>query len=97
MDAQEKIKAQLNENDVMLYMKGSAMFPQCGFSGKAIEILKALSQSAKFLRSMIISPALSASLSNSFATVSRVSNNSWPEIRQLPPEYFNSGFTVCYQ
>ena len=25
----------------MLYMKGSATFPQCGFSGKAIEILKA--------------------------------------------------------
>ena len=41
MDAQEKIKAQLDENEVMLYMKGSAMFPQCGFSGKAVEILKA--------------------------------------------------------
>ena len=41
MDTQEKIKAQLAENDVMLYMKGSAMFPQCGFSGKAVEILKA--------------------------------------------------------
>jgi len=41
MDAQDKIKAQLEENDVMLYMKGSATFPQCGFSGKAIEILKA--------------------------------------------------------
>ena len=41
MDAQDKIKAQLEENDVMLYMKGSTTFPQCGFSGKAIEILKA--------------------------------------------------------
>jgi len=41
MDAQDKIKAQLEANDVMLYMKGSAMFPQCGFSGKAVEILKA--------------------------------------------------------
>jgi len=41
MEAQEKIKSQLEENDVMLYMKGSAMFPQCGFSGKAVEILKA--------------------------------------------------------
>ena len=40
MEAQEKIKSQLEENDVMLYMKGSAMFPQCGFSGKAVEILK---------------------------------------------------------
>jgi len=41
MDAQDKIKAQLEGSDVMLYMKGSAMFPQCGFSGKAVEILKA--------------------------------------------------------
>ena len=41
MDAQDKIKAQLEENDVMLYMKGNATFPQCGFSGKAIGILKA--------------------------------------------------------
>jgi len=41
MDIQDKIKAQLEENDVMLYMKGSAMFPQCGFSGRAVEILKA--------------------------------------------------------
>jgi monothiol glutaredoxin len=41
MEAQEKIRSQLEENDVMLYMKGSAMFPQCGFSGKAVEILKA--------------------------------------------------------
>src|SRR5210317_1944628 len=41
MDVQDKIKAQLEDNDVMLYMKGSAMFPQCGFSGRAVEILKA--------------------------------------------------------
>ena len=41
MDVQDKIKAQLEGNDVMLYMKGSAMFPQCGFSGRAVEILKA--------------------------------------------------------
>ena len=39
MDIQDKIKEQLEENDVMLYMKGSAMFPQCGFSGRAVEIL----------------------------------------------------------
>jgi monothiol glutaredoxin len=41
MDAQDKIKTQIEGNDVMLYMKGSAMFPQCGFSGRAVEILKA--------------------------------------------------------
>jgi monothiol glutaredoxin len=41
MDTQEKIKNQLESSDIMLYMKGSAMFPQCGFSGRAVEILKA--------------------------------------------------------
>jgi monothiol glutaredoxin len=41
MDTQEKIKQQLEQSDIMLYMKGSAMFPQCGFSGRAVEILKA--------------------------------------------------------
>lgn len=33
------IKKQLAENDVVLYMKGTAVFPQCGFSGKVVYIL----------------------------------------------------------
>ena len=41
MDVQDKIKAQISDNDIVLYMKGNAMFPQCGFSGRAVEILKA--------------------------------------------------------
>ncbi len=41
MDVQEKIKSQVEGNNVVLYMKGSPMFPQCGFSGRAVEILKA--------------------------------------------------------
>lgn len=41
MDVQEKIKSQVEGNEVILYMKGSPMFPQCGFSGRAVEILKA--------------------------------------------------------
>ncbi len=41
MDTQDKIRQQLEQSDIMLYMKGSAMFPQCGFSGRAVEILKA--------------------------------------------------------
>jgi monothiol glutaredoxin len=31
----------VRSNPVVLFMKGSAQFPQCGFSGKAIQILKA--------------------------------------------------------
>lgn len=41
MDTQDKIRQQLEQSEIMLYMKGSAMFPQCGFSGRAVEILKA--------------------------------------------------------
>jgi monothiol glutaredoxin len=31
----------VHQNPVVLFMKGSAQFPQCGFSGKAIQLLKA--------------------------------------------------------
>jgi monothiol glutaredoxin len=41
MDAQEIIRNQVTANPVVLYMKGSPKFPQCGFSGLAIQILQA--------------------------------------------------------
>ena len=41
MDVQEKIRAQVTQNPVVLYMKGTPQFPQCGFSGVAVQILKA--------------------------------------------------------
>lgn len=41
MSVQETIKKQIAENSVILYMKGTAQFPQCGFSSKAVSILKA--------------------------------------------------------
>ncbi len=40
MSIQEKIQQQITENPVVLYMKGSADFPMCGFSGKAVHILR---------------------------------------------------------
>lgn len=36
----ESIKQQLEENPIVLYMKGSPSFPQCGFSSKAVQLLK---------------------------------------------------------
>jgi monothiol glutaredoxin len=39
---QEMIKQTVTENSVVLFMKGNANFPQCGFSGRAIQILQAL-------------------------------------------------------
>lgn len=40
MSVQDRIKQQLDNNKVVLYMKGNPTFPQCGFSGKAVYILK---------------------------------------------------------
>ena len=39
---QERIAEIVNGNDVVLFMKGSPLFPQCGFSSKAIAILEHL-------------------------------------------------------
>ena len=39
-DVKTKIEKILNENPVVLFMKGDAQFPQCGFSARAVAILK---------------------------------------------------------
>lgn len=41
MDTQQLIKDQVTSNPVVLYMKGSPKFPQCGFSNMATQILDA--------------------------------------------------------
>jgi monothiol glutaredoxin len=40
-DVQQRIGELVKNNSVMLFMKGTAQFPQCGFSGRAIQLLKA--------------------------------------------------------
>lgn len=40
-DVQDFIRETVTANPVVLFMKGSAQFPQCGFSGRAIQILQA--------------------------------------------------------
>ena len=40
-DVQQRIDQLVKNNDILLFMKGSASFPMCGFSGRAIQILKA--------------------------------------------------------
>jgi monothiol glutaredoxin len=34
-----RIQSDIEKNDVMLYMKGTPIFPQCGFSARVIQIL----------------------------------------------------------
>ena len=41
MSAQDTIKAQVTGNRIVLYMKGSPDFPQCGFSARAVQVLHA--------------------------------------------------------
>jgi monothiol glutaredoxin len=41
MDTQERIRKQVTENRVVLYMKGTPEAPQCGFSAAAVQILEA--------------------------------------------------------
>ena len=40
-DAQQRIDSIVKGGRVVLFMKGTAQFPQCGFSGRAIQVLKA--------------------------------------------------------
>ena len=40
MDTQERIKQTVTGSPVVLFMKGTPTFPQCGFSAKAIQLLK---------------------------------------------------------
>ena len=40
-NTQQRIDELVKNNEVLLFMKGSASFPMCGFSGRAIQILKA--------------------------------------------------------
>jgi monothiol glutaredoxin len=40
MNITEQIKELVETNDVVLFMKGSPDFPQCGFSGRATQILR---------------------------------------------------------
>lgn len=40
MSTEETIKKQFSENPIILYMKGTPDFPSCGFSAKAVSILK---------------------------------------------------------
>ena len=40
--AHERIDELVKNNDVVLFMKGTALFPQCGFSSRAVAILEHL-------------------------------------------------------
>jgi len=41
MDAKQFIQKTIDDHPVVLFMKGTAQFPQCGFSGRTVQVLKA--------------------------------------------------------
>ncbi len=47
MTIHDQIQKIISENPVVLFMKGTADFPQCGFSGKVVHILKGLNVNFK--------------------------------------------------
>ncbi|WOV91580.1 MAG: Grx4 family monothiol glutaredoxin [Candidatus Zeuxoniibacter abyssi] len=74
MDIKEKITEQINASPVVLYMKGSPQFPQCGFSSLAVEILKRCNVKKK----MTVDVLLDADVRQGIKEYSN-----WPTIPQL--------------
>ena len=51
-DAQQRIDELVKTNDLVLFMKGNASFPMCGFSGRAIQVLKACGVDTKTVKTV---------------------------------------------
>lgn len=49
MDINETIKSQLEENPIILYMKGTPQSPQCGFSARTVQALMACGERFAFV------------------------------------------------
>ena len=49
MDVNARIEEQLKSHDILLYMKGTPDFPQCGFSGQAVAALNAIGKPYAFV------------------------------------------------
>ncbi|MDC7700495.1 Grx4 family monothiol glutaredoxin [Vogesella indigofera] len=80
MSIQDTIRQTVTENPVVLFMKGSAQFPQCGFSGRAVQILKACGVNTFVTVDVLADPEIRQGIKD-YA--------SWPTIPQL---YVNGEF-----
>ncbi len=49
MDVTQRIEDQLKSHDVLLYMKGTPDFPQCGFSGQVVAAMNAIGKPFAFV------------------------------------------------
>ena len=80
MSVQEVIKDQVSKNRVVLYMKGSPDFPQCGFSANVVGILRECGVDDLFTVNVLENPDIRQGIKQ-FAN--------WPTIPQL---YVNGEF-----
>ena len=80
MAVQDEIKKQVTSHKVVLYMKGTADFPQCGFSANAINILRANGVDQPFTVNVLENPEIRQGIKD-YAN--------WPTIPQL---YLNGEF-----
>jgi monothiol glutaredoxin len=80
MSTHDLIKEQVTKNKVVLYMKGTPDFPQCGFSANAIGILKECGVTEMFTVNVLENPEIRQGIKE-FAN--------WPTIPQL---YINGEF-----
>ena len=74
MSVQETIRDQVTKNTVVLYMKGTPQFPQCGFSSAATQMLKACGVSEYLTVNVLADAAIRQGIKE-FAN--------WPTIPQL--------------
>ena len=51
-DTQQRIDQLVKNDDIVLFMKGTASFPMCGFSGRAVQILKACGVEPKAIKTV---------------------------------------------
>ena len=51
-ETQQRIDDLVKNNTIVLFMKGTASFPQCGFSGRAVQILKACGVDTKTIKTV---------------------------------------------
>jgi monothiol glutaredoxin len=51
-DTQQRIDELVKGNEILLFMKGTASFPMCGFSGRAVQILKACGVDPKRIKTV---------------------------------------------
>ena len=58
MDIQQKIDEIVKSHKVVLMMKGTRQFPQCGFSGRAVDILKAAGCTDYFVVNILQDPEI---------------------------------------